>query len=228
MSPRLLHLSAAITATSLLAAAIAQAQPSRDDLDSVELEPLPPRVEHAQTVRDLRGKWSGALRITLPFQGHAVVNGDERTESVGLGIALAALLDGTWSAQVGVGWRGTSKIGMSYFHMRVGVTPTLLAVTDLEGGWTINAGPWLGYEQQWRTEVSGDYDLTERVGALTQTLTLDVTRWWPDGNGLSFQLYAGQSVALVRSESHDWSEQKSAGSNFHHSFDLGGSVGWSF
>lgn len=169
-----------------------------------------------------------ALRFMLPFQNFSIVNGNERTEYVGLGVGGAVLIDGTWASEAGLGFKGGGDFATTFVYARFGVTPTLLNSGDVEGGWTINAGPKLGFEAQWRSGRRQDRDVRERVQALTQSLSLDLVRWWTDGTGTSVQLRAGLVLPVSRSEDENWSNYINDAQDFHHGFDIGGSIGWSF
>ena len=167
------------------------------------------------------------LRVMLPFQHFTVVNGNERTEYVGLGVGGSVLVDGTWASDAGLGFKGGGDFTTTVVYARFGVTPTLLNSGDVEGGWTLNAGPKLGFEAQWRGGRRADLDVRERVQALTHSLSLDLVRWWTDGTGTSVQLRAGLVLPVSRSEDENWSNYISDAEDFHHGFDIGGSVGWS-
>lgn len=166
------------------------------------------------------------IRFTLPFQSFTLVNGSQRTESVILGVAGAALFDGTWATESGLGVGGGGDFGRRFAFLRFGVTPTLVDSPDPEGGWTINAGPWLGFEAQWRSRREADRDLSERVQAVTHAWSVEAVRWTPGGSGISVMLRAGLVLPVARSEDANWSEYVRDSDDFHSGVDIGGSVGW--
>ena len=168
------------------------------------------------------------LRFTLPFQSYSLVNAGQRTEYVGLGLAGTILVEGTWSIEAGLGVKGGGEFVTPFVFGRFGVTPTLVDSGDIEGGWSINAGPSLGYEAQWRSGRRQDREVQERVQAVTSSLGVDVVRWSTDGNGINIQLRAGLILPLSREEDAHWSEYVAQSDDFHYALDIGGSVGWSF
>ncbi len=163
----------------------------------------------------------------LPFQNFSVVNGNERTEYIGLGLGGAVLIDGTWASEAGLGVKGGGDFTTSFVYARFGVTPTLVNSGDIEGGWTINAGPWVGFEAQWRGSSDDGFDPRERVQAFTQSVSVELVRWSTDGGGINIMIRTGLILPVSRSENETWSRRVSDSQDFHHAWDIGGSVGWS-
>jgi hypothetical protein len=162
----------------------------------------------------------------MPFFGYTIVD-DEKTYG-GLGIAAGVLLDRTWLVDAGAMAASKEDESLISGVVRAGVMPTLVDSADIEGGWTINAGPWLGYRYDVRKSNHDGYEPTETVHSLTEGVSVDVTRWWASEVGLSLRLDVGLVSPLSRSEDEVWRARVPQSGDFHHALDIRGSVGVAF
>lgn len=182
---------------------------------------LPARAESVP-----RSQHVGSLHLTLPFFGYTIVD-DQKTYG-GMGIAAGVLLDRTWLIDAGAMAASKEDQSLVSVIVRAGVMPTLVDSPDIEGGWTINAGPWLGYRYDVRKSKDDDYEPTEKVHSLTEGVSVDVTRWWASEVGLSLRLDMGLVSPLSRSEDEVWRLRIRQSGDFHHALDIRGAIGVAF
>lgn len=183
---------------------------------------LPARAESVS-----RSEHVGHLLVTMPYFGYTIV--DRRTTYGGFGVAAGALLDRTWLVEAGAmsASHGEDESLLSVV-VRAGVMPTLIDSADIEGGWTINAGPWVGYRYDVRQIDQGDRVPTEKMHSIVEGVSVDVTRWWPSEVGLSLRLDFGLVSPFARSEDEPWRGRIPQSGDFHHGEDIRGYVGVAF
>lgn len=174
-----------------------------------------------------RAEHVGSLHVTMPYFGYTIV--DRGTTYGGFGIAAGVLLDRTWLVEAGAmaASHGEDESLLSVV-VRGGVMPTLVDSADIEGGWTINAGPWLGYRYDVRQIDDGDRVPTEKVHSIVEGVSVDVTRWWPSEVGLSLRLDLALVSPFARSEDEVWRARIPQSRDFHHGRDIRGYVGVAF
>jgi hypothetical protein len=118
---------------------------------------------------------------------------------------------------------------MLSFQVRAGILPALVDSADIEGGWTVNLGPFFGYRYDVRRDDRDEEQQpVEKTHSLTEGVALDVTRWWATEVGLSLRLEMALVSPVARSENDVWRGRVGQSGDFHHAHDIRGSVGVAF
>ncbi len=169
------------------------------------------------------------VHLTLPFFGYTVID-SRATASTAIGVSTGVLVSRTWLVDAGVFGSGSDDGALLSAQARFGVTPTLVDSADIEGGWTLNLGPWVGYRYDSRTDSDeGGYNKRkETLHSVTEGVGIDVVRWWPSEVGLSLSLNVGLVLPLSRSEDQAWSAKVPDSHDFHHGLDVRGGIGVAF
>jgi hypothetical protein len=164
------------------------------------------------------------VRVLLPFYGFTIGNAETFTSSIGVsgGLRLAAL----WSLEAGFALQGSTD---TLLFARFGVTPTLVDVGDVDGGWTVDLGPWLGYRYDAvSTAALHNERATDHVHSMIEHLGLEITRWWPDQSGLDILLLGGLVLPFARSQDEPLARSGNDADVFHHALDLRIEIGAAF
>jgi hypothetical protein len=182
---------------------------------------------HARAEEVPRDAITRSVKVTLPFFGYTVID-DEHTQSTNIGITAGALFERKWLVEAGA--FGSSGEGtMVSAFLRFGVTPALIDSPDIEGGWTLNAGPWIGYRYDARRDDDeGFATRQETMHSVFEGVGVDLVRWWPSELGLSLSLNIGLVSPFARSEDTTWSNRVPQSGDFHHGLDIRGAVGIEF
>lgn len=167
-----------------------------------------------------------SAHLTLPFFGHTIVN--DGSSHAGMGIDAAVLIDRRWHVSAGAMAGGSGREWLLSTLVRVGVTPSVIDVADVEGGWTLELGPWLGWRYDYRRDHDDGFEPSESLHSLAEGAHVDLTRWYPGKVGLSLTFDASLVLPLTRSESATWSYRRRDAEDFRHAYDLRGAVGVAF
>lgn len=188
------------------------AMPARaaDDVD---------RAPHPEIVK--------AIRVGLPFYGYTFSN--SKTYINLLSVSGGARFSGVWSLEGGVLFQHGQHAGPDYALLaRFGAMPTLVDTGDFDGGWTVNAGSYLGYRYDLISDtVLDDLSVHETVHSITQHLALEITRWWPSHVGLDILVLGGLVLPFAHADDENFSHFATS-EELRHATDVRVEIGAAF